>query len=133
MSPFILEVLTMKIKFLGLCILGLMISACTPGVYNTRSSYKGGKIFVSECSPNNPSLCKQRAKSKCGGGYTNLSQKTFNKTYRKPVYRQMPHTRYRTIRTAHGYRHVPYTSFRSHVAYYRTETVRVSQLRFSCR
>ncbi len=123
----------MKIKFLGLCVLGLMVSACTPGVYNTNSTYKSKKIFVSECSPNNTSLCRQRAKSKCGGNYTKLSQKSFTKTYRKPVYRQRPHTRYRRIKTGHGYRHVPYTSYRSYVSYHKTERVRTTQMRFSCR
>lgn len=123
----------MKIKFLGLGIAALIISACTPGVYNTKSTYKGSKVFMAECSPNNTALCRQRAKSKCGGSYATLSQKSFNKTYRKPVYRQRPHTRYRTIKTGHGYSRIPYTSFRSYVAYYKTERTRVTQLRFSCR
>ncbi len=124
----------MKKLSLSMIIMAFIVSACTPGVYNTNSTHKGRKIFVAECSPGGTSVCRKRATSKCGGGYTKISQKTITKTYKDPVYRTRYVHNYRYVQGANGRLHrVPYNNRYRYVSHYRHVSKNITQMRFSCR
>ncbi len=120
-------------KYFFLFVSFALISACTTGVHRVNNTSSGKAIFVSECSPNNYTLCQKRAAQKCTKGYSTLKRYTDVKDISEPIYRTYYRTRYRYY-YHHGHRHYrPYTERYSRVVGYRHYKRPVQYLRFSCR
>lgn len=121
-------------KFWILGIVIFIISACTPGVYNTNSTKSGKKVYVAECGLNDYTRCKKRAAHKCNGSYTALNRYNFIKKMSDPVYRTRYYTRYRVVKDKKGHiHHIPYTYRDRYISYYRYYNVKMQRLSFTCR